>query len=84
MNYETCPPSVREGLKNYIEHRIPTGGFLNAVLCNNLSEAFGRADHINRECLFQIASWIYNEAPAACWGNPSKVEKWLANEQVKS
>jgi hypothetical protein len=80
INYQSCPPSVREQLKNYIEHRIPTGGFLTAVLGNDLKQACGRADHVNRECLFEVVEWLYNEPPAECWGTPGAVSKWLRDK----
>lgn len=78
MNYARLPEHLRGGMKRYIEQYCPTGGFLEAVLENNLVEAFGRADEVNRERMFDIVNFLYNEAPADCWGSPAKVEAWLA------
>jgi hypothetical protein len=83
---ELCPESVAESLVAYIEQGRPTGGFLYAVLTNDLYETFGRADHINRHCVFEIVSAIFNYAPANCWGSKEKVEAWLkacADERSK-
>jgi hypothetical protein len=41
-----------------------------------LAEAFGRADEINRERLFDIVGFFYNEAPSPCWGSPQKMTEW--------
>lgn len=67
-----------ESLTLYIERGVPTGGFLNAVLCNDLREASGRADVFNKHRIFELVQWLYNEAPSPCWGSPENVEAWLA------
>lgn len=72
------PPNTLAALQRYVEHGIPTGGFLNAVLSNELFEAMGRADWENRAALFEIVQFIYNELPSTCHGSPAKVAAWLA------
>ena len=71
---------IKESLKRYVENKIPTGGFLRAVLANDLFEAVGRADAVNRHILFDICSYIYNDIPSSCWGSYEKVDKWLGIE----
>ena len=78
IDYDKLPEHIRPGFQEYIEHRIQPGGFIMAVLCNNLVESFGRADEINQGRLFDIVSFLYNEAPSICWGSQEKVEAWLA------
>ena len=68
---------IIETLERYATHRIPTGGFLHAVLENDLKAACERADNINRGRLFEIVSYCYNNLPAVSWGSPEKVQKWL-------
>ena len=80
-NYELLAENLREPMRLYIEHRIEPGGFLSAVLCNDLSRACGNADHINRYRLFDIVSWIYNEAPSTCWGSERKFNAWLSGNE---
>lgn len=77
QNIEQLPEHIRDGVLNYVEKGWPIGGFLTAVFTNNLMEAFARADDINRVQLYAICSWVYNEAPSGCWGNPAKVRLWL-------
>ena len=69
------------GLDRYANEHIEPDSFLRAVLENNLRDAFGRADITNREAMFDIVNYIYNELPSACWGSPAKVQKWLGEEQ---
>lgn len=71
------PESAAGGLVRYITERVPTGDFLRAVLENDLFEAVGRADANSLAALPAICGWIYNNAPADCFGSPSKVKEWL-------
>ena len=75
------PAHTLPGLRLYVEQHIEPGSFLRAVLENNLREAFGRADHINRYALFDIVAYCYNEIPSECWGSPEKVEEWLTPQE---
>jgi hypothetical protein len=77
LNYSVLPPHIRAGFKSYIEdHRLP-GDFITACLENSLSGAFGTADEINRPRLYDIVSFLYNEAPSECWGSREKVKAWV-------
>ena len=69
-----------ESLVRYVNHRIPTGGFLQAVLENNLMEAMARADLFNRHNLFLICQYIYNYLPHISKGSPKLVADWLNGE----
>ena len=75
---------IKASLERYVKHKIPTGSFLRAVLENNLSEAFGRADLNNRHRMFDIISYIYNDLPSVCWGSPEKVDNWLNRKEEES
>ena len=76
INYEMLPQSLRGGMRRYIEDGVIPGGFLVAVLSDGLSDAMGRADEANRERLYDIVSFVYNEAPGDCWGSRAKVKAW--------
>jgi hypothetical protein len=85
MDFSKVPnANLTEGLRLYFEHHRPTGGFLTAVLENDLRAACERADMTNRRMLFDIVSWLYNEAPAQAWGSKERVERWLAGPEVPS
>lgn len=77
INYEKLPEHLRQGVKLYIERGIPPGDFLRAVISNNLSESFARADIINKNRMFDIVSFFYNEAPASCWGSEKAFKDWI-------
>ncbi len=77
FDYDLLPEHIRGGMKLYLEDHVEPGGFLRAVLENDLVGAFGKADNINRAWMFDIVTFIYNEVPASCWGSREAVEKWL-------
>lgn len=73
----SVPEHIWDSLVAYIMDGRLVGNFLTAVLKNNFVEACLRADDINRCALFQIAAFLYEDAPAACHGSPQRVEAWL-------
>ncbi len=76
-----APPQIVAGIRRYVDERIPPGGFVTAVLENDLKEAFARADRGNIAAMFEIVTYCYNEIPASCWGSPEAVEAWLTPEE---
>ena len=70
-------PYTKDSIDRYVNDKIPPGGFLCAVLSNDLFEAFARADSINRATMFDIVDYIYNNTPNICWGSPEIVKEWL-------
>ena len=74
VDYSALPEHMQQGARDYIELGYQPGGFLRAVLCNQLVEAFIRADPINMAAIPVWADWLYNEAPQGCWGSPEKVK----------
>lgn len=77
------PDRMAEGLKAYIEIGRPTGGFLRAVLTNDLAEACVRADDENLANIPAYIAYLWNEAPAVCWGSKEKVDAWLKKFQME-
>jgi len=75
------PGGTRESIDRYVQYGIPTGGFLRAVLANDLKEACGRADVYNQVALPCIVAYLYNECPATCWGSYDRVDLWLEKHE---
>lgn len=82
IDYGKLPEHMRQAMQYYIEHRILPGGFLTAVLENNLRDAVARADHINKNLLAEYVEFLYNDAPSTCWGSPEKVNAWISNRGI--
>ena len=71
------PDYMHSAIVRYVLHGIEAGGFLDAVICNNLFKAVGKADDINRNCLHEYCAFFYNDAPAACYGSKEKRDAWI-------
>lgn len=85
LNYAKLPnPNLAGSFKYYIEHGIEPGGFLTAVLSNDLKEACGRADHINQHVLWEIVAWCFNELPHNAWGSAEKYRNWIIAKRLKA
>jgi len=70
------PPRMMGGIERYIIEGIIPGQFLQAVICNDIKEAFGRADDENFHLMPAYINYFYNEAPAQCWGSKKHMENW--------
>jgi hypothetical protein len=73
------PEYMHGGVERYIEHGIPPGSFLTAVLCNDLKGAFMSADTQNSANLRNLVEFIYWDMPAGAQGSLKKVEAWIAH-----
>lgn len=77
------PEHTQGAIERYILDRLAPGGFLTAVLANDLFGAVGRADAMNTHALKDIVGWIYMRAPRDCWGSYEIVRKYLETPRVK-
>lgn len=78
----SIPDAIMEALERWkAGPNCPPGGFVRAVLENNLSEAMGRADLHSRAALFAIVRWCHWNLPGGSWGSPENVRSWLAEHR---
>jgi hypothetical protein len=77
--WEECiPVHLHEGLLNYVNHRIRTGGFLESVLSGELYRIFpGSASKTSLDSIEEIVAFIVEEFPVECWGSRGNVESYL-------
>lgn len=67
---------IKESLDDWAKNGHQPGGFLSAVLENNLFEACARADSTALDNLPHIVQYIYNALPVGCWGSKEKMKVW--------
>lgn len=72
-----CPEWVRDSIARYVDHGIPTGDMLRAVLANDLQGAFARADIRTAKAMAAIVGWIYNRVPRNMCGNCAVVDSYV-------
>jgi len=77
------PDHTKAALDRYVNDRILPGGFLIAVLSNDLFGAVGRADSQNLAALGDIVKYIYNELPSGCWGSKEIIWKYVEDRFYK-
>ena len=77
MSRYQIPETMMGGIRRYIDFGIAPGGFLYAVICNDLKEAVGCADSENLANLPAFVFYFYNDAPSKCWGSPEKAKVWM-------
>ena len=71
----------KESLYNYLVHGLEPGGFMTAVLSNDLYGACARADSANIDLLQKYALWIVNHAPYGSYGSAEMVRGWLGKNE---
>lgn len=79
-NYEHVPVDyMKEGVILFVEHGIHPGGFLYALLCNDLRDMVFRADNVNATKIVDWVNFLRDEIPASSWGSPANVKRWLSH-----
>ena len=82
LDYNKIPVSyMKEAVQRYIEQGTQPGGFLTAVICNDLKESFAKADDNNLAALQAWVEWFCWQAPFVCWGSPTKMASWMKARQ---
>lgn len=77
-DWSLIPPLIREGIDAWRDGccKGMPGGFLTAVLENNLTEAVMRGDIHSLHGLAATVNYCYHKLPNECWGSPLKVTQW--------
>lgn len=70
------PRHLAEGLLAHALTGFPVGGFLTALLCNDLVRAIGNADDTSMGALKVLAAVVYNCLPRDSWGSVVAVDAW--------
>lgn len=71
------PFRMFSGIINYVEHNIPPGDFLLAILKNDLKRACLHADDENIDLIPVYISFFYWNIPSIAWGSKEAVRKWV-------
>ena len=78
--YRLIKSDTIEAIRRYVDDKIGPGGFVTAVLENNLKLAVSRADLGNLQALYAIVIFVCNEIPATSWGSEEAVTRWLGED----
>jgi hypothetical protein len=70
-------PNMVGSVRRYIEDGLEPGGFLSAVINNDLKNAFLYADAHNYDKIGFWANWFYTQVPSKCWGSERAMISWI-------
>lgn len=69
-----CPPRLREGVRRYVDHGLRPGGFLSAVIANDLRDALARIDGQSKPWIQSIVAHVFNVVPPHMRGSRAAIE----------
>lgn len=72
------PERMHAGIVAYVLYGQAPGGFLAALLKNNLLDAFTFADAENKRILERYSDMLVLDLPADCCGSEDAFRNWLA------
>jgi hypothetical protein len=81
--YDPIPSYTAKKLMEYVMEGVGPGGFLKAVLSNNLMDSINYADVANERALHSIVAWLWNHCPDDAQGSCEKYHKWIEAGGVK-
>lgn len=77
INFVVGHEWTTEAAENYLLYGLEPGGFLEAVIINDLYLAASRADHLNRPILSDIMKSVFHNFPVGSFGNRTSYRNWL-------
>lgn len=80
-DYSLIPERITVSLYFYLEYGTPLGGFLTAVMSNDLFEAVAKADDKNISLIPVLVNYIRNKFPDECHGSKEKVKSWYKEKR---
>lgn len=80
-DYSLIPERIMSNLLYYVKGEEFPGGFLYAVLCNDLFGAFGKADKEMTPLIGLLVHYIHWEVPGGCHGSPEHVKEWMEKKR---
>lgn len=83
VDYSVIPERIMQNLLHYVKGEEVPGGFLYAVLCNDLFGAVKKADQEMQPLIPLLCQYIHWNIPIGCHGSPEIVEAWMSKNRKK-
>lgn len=71
------PEGLTRDLELYVEEGVHPGGFLRAVLANDLYATFNKADRVNVNRIEDIVQYVLRYVPFGACGSYEVVDQWI-------
>lgn len=82
-DYSLIPERIMQNLLYYVKGEEFPGGFLYAVLTNDLFKAVGRADNEMKPLIPLLVHYIHWETPGGCHGSEQHVKEWMEKKRAE-
>lgn len=73
------PQAIKTAIDNWVLNGEAPGGFVNAILKNDLLGAIKSGDPESINSLKDIVDYLISGVPADCWGDKNKIVQWAAS-----
>ena len=76
-HYQNANQFTLDCIDEYARIGRPGGGFIHALLTNDLRGAVTQADTSNIVCIYDLVMYCLNQIPADAQGSVEKYEAWV-------
>jgi hypothetical protein len=74
---------AKSKIQAYHKEKLPPGGFLSAILSNDLASAVLKADSESQRHVVEITKYCWDNLPSNIWGSIDKVDAHLTSPKKK-
>ena len=78
--YDKLPENFRAPVQAYVDRGEYPGDTIYAFLTNDLLASCSRLQPDLLPRTREIVLWFHWEVPSRCWGNPTRVDKWMKHK----
>lgn len=71
------PAHLQGGMLRWLVLGTEPGGFMRALLTNDLMRVYDRADELSRAAIGDLTVFLYNYAPSGSWGSSENFKSWV-------
>ena len=73
------PVNLHQPIVDYVQFGMPLGGYLTAIVSNDLTGAIGQCSTGDMTEIKFIVDFFYNNIPGSCWRSREAMTKWQAS-----
>ena len=83
VDYSLISEDMQDSVRKWLEDGLLVGDFLKAALQNKFVQAYNFAPDAQKEHIQNWCWWLWNVAPARCWGSEENVTEWARKHRER-